>query len=63
MPILDDFRKAVAESMERDASALAEGGAADYVEYRQRVGVRKGLRRALQIMEDVVEEEIGRAHV
>ena len=56
MNVLEEFRKAIHEAMERDSMALAEGGASDYTEYRQRVGMRKGLRRALQIMEDVVEE-------
>lgn len=56
MSLIDEFRKTIADAMERDASALCEGGAADYAEYRHRVGIRKGLKRALQIMEDVIEE-------
>lgn len=56
MTIRDDFVKAVYEAMDNDAYSLSEGGASSFDDYRHRVGIRKGLKRALQIMEDVVEE-------
>ena len=56
MTIIDEFYKEIDVAMGNDAFNLAEGSASSFDDYRYRVGIRKGLRRALQIMEDVVEE-------
>lgn len=56
MSLIDEFRKEVYDAINHDAHTIADGGASDYDDYRYRVGIRKGLKRALQIMEDVIEE-------
>jgi hypothetical protein len=55
MSLLDEFSAAIDDAMEKEASSLADGGASDYSEYRFRVGIRRGLRKALQILDDVLE--------
>lgn len=50
------FQEAIDAARKVEAEALAEGGAGSWEEYRYRVGVRKGLLRALRIFEDVLED-------
>jgi hypothetical protein len=58
--LIDEFKKAINDALVHEAYAMAEGGASSYDDYRYRVGVRKGLKRAMQILDDVVEEMMKR---
>ena len=50
------LRKALTDELEREGQAIADGGAGSWDDYKYRTGVRKGLRRALAVMEDVAKE-------
>jgi hypothetical protein len=56
MEITRKFNEAIEAARKVEADALAEGGAGSWEEYRYRVGVRKGLLRALRIFEDVLAD-------
>jgi hypothetical protein len=56
MEIVRKFQEAIETARKVEADALAEGGAGSWEEYRYRVGVRKGLMKALRIFEDVLED-------
>jgi hypothetical protein len=56
MDITRKFQEAIEAARKVEADALAEGGAGSWEEYRYRVGVRKGLMKALRIFEDVLED-------
>lgn len=56
MELTQKFQDAIAQARKIEGDALAEGGAKDWEDYRYRVGVRKGLARALRIYEDVLED-------
>lgn len=44
------------DAMSREEEALAEGGPQSYEEYRYKVGFRRGLKKALMILEDTVAD-------
>jgi hypothetical protein len=50
------LREALTEELNRDAESVADGGAASWEDYQKRVGMRKGIRRALNVMEDVARK-------
>ncbi len=56
MEITRKFQEAIDAARKVEADALAEGGAGTWEEYRYRVGVRKGLMKALRIFEDVLDD-------
>ena len=56
MELTQKFQEAIAQARKIEAEALAEGGAKDWEDYRYRVGVRKGLLKALRIFEDVLDD-------
>jgi hypothetical protein len=56
MEITRKFQEAIEAARKVEADALAEGGAGSWEEYRYRVGVRKGLMKALRIFEDVLDD-------
>lgn len=56
MEITRKFNEAIEAARKVEADALAEGGAGSWEEYRYRVGVRKGLMKALRIFEDVLDD-------
>lgn len=56
MEIVRKFNEAVEAARRIEADSLAEGGAGNIEEYRYRVGVRKGLMKALRIFEDVLAD-------
>lgn len=56
MEITRKFSEAIESARKVEAEAIAEGGAGSWEEYRYRVGVRKGLMKALRIFEDVLED-------
>ena len=56
MEITRKFNEAIEAARKVEADALAEGGAGTWEEYRYRVGVRKGLMKALRIFEDVLAD-------
>jgi hypothetical protein len=56
MDITRKFQEAIEAARKVEADGLAEGGAGSWEEYRYRVGVRKGLMKALRIFEDVLED-------
>ena len=56
MEIVRKFNEAIEAARKVEADALAEGGAGSWEEYRYRVGVRKGLMKALRIFEDVLDD-------
>ena len=50
------LREALTEELNRDAESIADGSAASWEDYQKRIGVRKGIRRALNVMEDVARK-------
>lgn len=56
MELTQKFQAAIEQARKVEGEALAEGGAKDWEDYRYRVGVRKGLMRALRIFEDVLDD-------
>lgn len=56
MEITRKFNEAIEAARKVEADALADGGAGSWEEYRYRVGVRKGLMKALRIFEDVLDD-------
>jgi hypothetical protein len=56
MELTRKFQDAIEAARKVEADALAEGGAGTWEEYRYRVGVRKGLMKALRIFEDVLDD-------
>ena len=56
MEITRKFQEAIESARKVESDALAEGGAGSWEEYRYRVGVRKGLMKALRIFEDVLDD-------
>lgn len=50
------FQEAIEAARKVEAEALADGGAGSWDEYRYRVGVRRGLMKALRIFEDVLDD-------
>ena len=56
MEIVRKFNEAIEAARKVEADALADGGAGTWEEYRYRVGVRKGLMKALRIFEDVLDD-------
>lgn len=53
------LREALTAELNHDAEAIADGGASSWDDYQKRVGVRKGVKRALAVMEDVVRKLSG----
>lgn len=47
------LREALAENLDHDAVSIADGGAASWEDYQKRVGFRKGIKRAMSVMEEV----------
>ena len=60
MTLIEEFKQAIREAITNEAFALADGAASSYEDYRFRVGVRKGLKKSMQILDDVVEEAMKR---
>ena len=54
-----ELREALTAELNHDAEAIADGGAASWDDYQKRVGVRKGVKRALTVMEDVARKLSG----
>ena len=40
-----------------EGNALADGGAMSFEDYKARVGMRRGLKRALTILDDVMADD------
>jgi len=55
MTVIDEFYNGIYDEMEKKALTIVDGGASSFEDYQYRVGFRKGLKQALQIMEDVIE--------
>jgi hypothetical protein len=53
------LREALTAELNHDSEAIADGGAASWDDYQKRVGVRKGVKRALAVMEDVARKLSG----
>lgn len=51
------FGEAVAEEIERQGAHLMTGAAADYANYRERVGRLTGLKDALEIYKDLQRKQ------
>lgn len=56
MDLIRTFQQAIEEQLHIEANNLADGNATSYDDYRYRCGMRRGLKRALNIFEDVMQE-------
>jgi hypothetical protein len=54
--LLTEFHQALQDEIAHEAQGMADGGASSFEDYRYRVGMRKGLQRAVRILEDTVED-------
>lgn len=48
-----ELHKALEDELMREATGIADGNVTSFEEYRHRIGVRKGLKRAVQILDDI----------
>ena len=58
MELIRAYRRAMDEALSNEGYSLVEGGASSYEDYRYRVGIRKGMKKAMQVFEDVVKDLI-----
>jgi hypothetical protein len=56
MEIVRKFNEAIEAARKVEVDVLADGGASSWDDYRYRVGVRRGLMKALRIFEDVLDD-------
>lgn len=58
MELIRAYRQAMDEALSNEAYNIAEGVASSYEDYRYRIGIRKGMKKALQVFEDVVQRDV-----
>jgi hypothetical protein len=56
MDLIRNFQKAIEEALQMEGNTLADGGAMSFEDYKARVGMRRGLKRALTILDDVMAD-------
>ncbi len=57
--IISGLRKALREDVDGRSAMLANGGLPDFAAYREQCGVIKGLRMALDVIDELVQRENG----
>lgn len=58
MELIRAYRRAMEEALANEGYSLVEGGASSFEDYRFRTGIRKGMKKAMQVFEDVVKDLI-----
>lgn len=58
MELFRAYRKAIEDARTQYADTLADGACASYEDYRFKVGIRRGLLHALQILDDVLKKNV-----
>lgn len=58
MELIRAYRQAMDEALSNEAYNIAEGVASSYEDYRYRIGIRKGMKKALQVFDDVVNKVV-----
>lgn len=56
MDFITAYRAAIEESLARGSEAISGGKAESYEDYRYLVGISRGLKKSLQVLDDVLKE-------